>query len=544
MIVFHIGALILALVVTPWLLAQRVARTSHTAGILASWGPVMVGLNIIVPITLHLLHIDITANTLSVAHLIPASIAIGISCLGGKIESEPLPRPFLVTAIIFAALILPFTHIAGIDTYKWQDLAGSVATEGRIAWLIHPLSLLGFTPRSYSSAQPLVLATIEILGHTSVDWGFYILSLAFGITGLAGAWMLGRRLFGSDRLAGWFAVFYLLSPVFMRYNFWATGRGLLLALLPLYLLILLRLSSRLNLKSILYNFISLLFLSLLLALSHKAGLIGIILIPLLFLISPFYILVRGRWSLLLALVAVLAIGLTVAGGNPATLGYRLLTRFGGLIPLAILGLYSAPHQFRTPAARAMLAGGFAMLILSCTPDMYGALLALPFITFIAVTGFATLPARPFMPLIMILTGFAALGVVVNQSQDSPDESVYQAAQFLEQHDPKGPYRIEAPGRTRTRMQAYVSGCPRFTVEPGTEPELAVARPPQWTGKLSLDARHWIDYLRRMIDLRGSSTDWYGGGNKVYYITIAGEGNIPRDAKLLFTHGTVKVFGNP
>jgi hypothetical protein len=290
-----------------------------------------------------------------------------------------------------------------------------------------------------------------------------------------------------------------------------------------------------------FNVLSLLFLSLLLALSHKAGLIGIILIPLLFLISPVFILIRDRWSLVLALLAVLAIGLMVAGGNPATLTYRLLTRFGWLLPLAILGLYSAPGQFRTSPARAMLAAGFSTLALSCTTDMYGALLALPFITFIATTGFATLPERPFTPLIMVLTGLTALIIVVNQSLDSPDESVYRAAQFLEQHDPKGPYRIEAPGRTRPRMQAYVSGCPRFTVESATEAELAVARPPQWTGTLSIDTRHWIDYLRNMVALRGSSTDWYGGGNTVYYITVAGEGNVPRDAKLLFTHGTVKVF---
>lgn len=501
----------------------------------------MVGLNVAVPIVLHLLLIEITANTLSAAHLIPAAIALVVSRFGNKERMEPLPRPFLVTAIVFAALVLPITHIAGIDTYKWQDLAGSVATEGRIAWLIHPLSLLGFTPRSYSSAQPLVLATIQILGHTGVDWGFYILSVAFGIIGLAGAWMLGRRLFGSDRLAGWLALFYLFSPVFMRYNFWATGRGLLLALLPLTLLILLRLASFLNLKSTLTNFLSLLFLSLLLALSHKAGLIGIVLIPILFLISPVLILLRGRWSLVLALLAVLAIGLMVTGGNPATLAYRLLSRFGWLIPLALLGLYSAPTQFRTPATRAMLAAGLATLVISCTTDMYGALLALPFITFIATTGFATLPDRPFAPLIMILTGLTALIIVVNQSLDSPDESVYQATQFLERHDPRGPYRIEAPGRTRTRMQAYVSGCPRFTVESAKETELAVSRPPQWTGKLSVDTKHWIDYLRNMVALQGSSTDWYGGGNKVYYITISGEGNVPGDAKLLFTHGTVKVF---
>jgi hypothetical protein len=542
MIVFHIGALFLALVLTPWLLARRLAPTCNTVGILACWGAVMVGLNILIPVALHLLQVPITANTLSAAHLIAGLAAITVSRLGPAKTLEPLPPGVLPSALLFAVLVIPVTHIAGIDTYKWQDLAGNLAIEGRISWYIHPLSLLGFTPRSYSSAQPLVLATLEMMGHTGVDWGFYILSLAFGLTGLAGAWLLGRRLLGSERLAAWFAFFYVFAPVFMRYNYWATGRGLLLALLPLYLLILLRLASVSTLKSTLYNLPAFLFLSVLLALSHKAGLIGALLIPILFLASPILIVLRGRWGLLLGLAAVLAIGLSLTGGNAVTLGYRLLTRFGWLVPLAAIGLYSAPAQFTTRAARAMLAAGFATVVLSCTPDMYGALLALPFVAFLATTGLAALPPRPIPSLILILTILTALVIVANQAKDSPDESVYRAALFLEQHDPSGPYRIEAPGKTRSRMQAYVSGCPRFTVNPGSAPEPTLARPPQWTGNLALDARHGIDYLRTLFGLRGASTDWYGSGNKVYTVTVADEGSAPPDAPLLFTHGTVKVYG--
>ncbi len=542
MIVLHIGALFLALGLTPWLLARRLAPTRDTVGILACWGAIMVGLNILIPVTLHLLHIQITATTLSASHLIAGLVAVAVSRLGPRKALEPLPRSVLLCSLLFATLVIPVTHIAGIDTYKWQDLAGNLAVEGRISWFIHPLSLLGFTPRSYSSAQPLVLATIEMMGHTGVDWGFYILSLTFGLTGLAGAWLLGRRLLGSDRLAGWFAFFYIFSPVFMRYNYWATGRGLLLALLPLYLLILLRLASPSNLKSAICNLHSFLLLTVLLALSHKAGLIGAILIPMVFLASPVLVLLRGRWGLLLGLLAVLVIGFSLTGGDAVTLGYRLLTRFGWLVPLAALGLYAAPGQFISPAARAMLAGGFATLVLSCTPDMYGALLALPFVTTLAATGLAALPARPIPPLIKILTVLTALVIVANQAKDSPGESVYRAALFLEQYDPEGPYRIEAPGKTRPRMQAYVSGCPRFAVGSGSARDPIVARPPQWTGTLALDARHWIDYLRTMIGLRGASTDWYGSGDKVYYVTVASEGTAPPDAKLLFTHGNVKVYG--
>jgi hypothetical protein len=542
MIVFHIGALFLALGLTPWLLARRLAPTCERVGILACWGAIMVGLNVLLPVTLHLLHIQITATTLSASHLVVGLMVITVSRLGPRKTLEPLPRSVLLCSLLFAALVIPVTHIAGIDTYKWQDLAGNLAVEGRISWFIHPLSLLGFTPRSYSSAQPIVLATIEMMGHTGVDWGFYILSLSFGLTGLAGAWLLGRWLLGSDRLAGWFAFFYVFSPVFMRYNYWATGRGLLLALLPLYLLILLRLASLSTLKSTILNLNAFLLLTVLLALSHKAGLIGVALIPILFLASPALVLLRGRWGLLLGLTAVLAIGFSLTGGDAVTLVYRLLTRFGWLVPLAALGLYAAPGQFTSPAARAMLAGGFATLILSCTPDMYGALLALPFVTCLATAGLATLPPRPLPKFILILTILTALVIVANQAKDSPGESVYRAALFLEQHDPLGPYRIEAPGLTRQRMQAYVSGCPRFAVGAGSAPEPTLARPPQWTGRPALDARHWIDYLRMMFGLRGASTDWYGSGNKVYYVTVAGEGSAPHDTKLLFTHGNVKVFG--
>ena len=525
---------------------------------LALWGAMLVGLNIVVPITLHLLDIPITANTLALAHLslallvsVPYARGGAGSCSGRLVE----PRRSMTTADLipmaataFAILVIPVTYIAGVDTYKWQDLAGNIAVEGRIRWLIHPISLFGFTPRSYSSAQPLVLATIEILGHTGVDWGFYLLSLCFGITGLAGARLLGRRILQTESHAEWFALLYLFSPVFMRYNYWATGRGLLLALLPLYLLTLFNLfrpaSPIFNLTSTIYNLLSFLALSLLLALSHKAGVVGVIMIPTLFLLSPALVILRGRWGLLVVFLASLGAGLLLAG-SPITLAYSLITRFGWLVPLMAMGLYSSSPRFTSPPVRAMLAGAFALLILSCTPDMYGALLALPFVAFVATIG--------LMPLIegtssrqrtatLALLLVPAIAIVVNQALHSPSESLYRAAQFLEQHDPKGPFRVDAPGQARAQIQAYVSGCPRFTATPGQTDEVELRPPPVWAGHPARDARHWIDYLREMFDLRGATTDWYGDGKKVYTVTIAGKGAVPPGAKLLFTHGNVKVFG--
>lgn len=549
-------ALLLAIGLSPWLISRLLLPRQSRLITIAGWGPAMIALNIGVPITLHLLAIPITPSTLALAHTLIFSLLLMVALpllrqkqpnqppLAAQCQ-DPANRIPLATLLLFALLVIPFGHIAGIDTYKWQDLAGNVAVEQRISWLIHPLSLLGFTPRSYSSAQPLVLATIQILGHTGIDWGFYLLSITFGLTGFAGARLLGRHLFPTGSSANWLAALYLLSPVFMRYNYWATGRGLMIALLPVYLLVLLKLghaltASRLSSR---YSLIPLipawLALSALLMLSHKAGVVGAILIPVLLMLSPALRLLYGRWGLWSAGVIVLGLGLLLTGGQPVSLVTRLVTRFGWLLPLALLAFTSSPAALMTPPFRTLTAGGLATLVLSCTPDMYGALLALPFVTCIAAVGLEKIKWRP--AVILGLIALPALVIVINQTRDSPGDDVYRAAQFIEQHDPRGPFRLEAPGAARRQIQAYVSGCPRFTVQVGTETSIRYHPLPPWSGNLAQDARVWIDTLRRVVGLHGSGTDWYGEGAKVYYITIGGEGHKPPRATPLFTSGSVTVF---
>jgi len=619
---FHLVALFLAIVVTPWLLSRLLLRRHSWRIILAGWGPALISVNMTVPLILHLLTIPITPDALALSHIILAAVITLISAKAGLHPGEthpcsskegsscklfqPIKLPSLdISAfLLFAILVLPLTHIAGIDTYKWQDLAGNIAVEQRISWLIHPLSLLGFTPRSYSSAQPLVLASIQILGHTGVDWGFYLLSLICGLTGFSGAWILGRYLFKSDTSAAWLAILYMFSPVFMRYNYWATGRGLLLALLPVYLLILLKLGSSLTRqrwnieeefgqksqstqRKLIWLIPAWLFMTVLLMTSHKAGVVGACLIPILFAVSPALALLRGRWGLLIAGLLAVAAGLLLVNGQPLTLAIRLVTRFGWLLPLAILAITMASDRLLKPPFRAILTAGLATLVLSCTPDMYGALLALPFIACVAALGLEQLnwtpptprsadtskegtycekhsytrspPWRgahragwvfpkvsrilvPFRPMIILgVILIPAIVIVLNQMRDSPSESVYRAAQFIEQYDPRGPFRIEAPGKARHQIQAYVSGCPRFTVQSGSASQLDVHAPPAWTGKLAHNARQWIDYMRTILELRNAHTDWYGNGTKVYYVTINGQGITPQGAKLLFTSGNVSVF---
>lgn len=521
---------------------------------MALWGPFMVGLNTTVPILLHMGSIPITANSLSVTHGITALVILGIFRIFGtrnnSAASEPYPSILPLTFLIFIVLVIPFTHMAGVDTFKWQDLAGNIAVEGRISWLVHPLSLLGFTPRAYNSnAQPLVLATIQIMGHTGVDWGFYILSLALGFTGISGAWRLGLFLFSSRRQAAWFAFLYGMAPVFMRYNYWATGRGMLLALLPVFLLVLFKApffhrdSTEKPLHWLSW-LAALPAMTVLLALSHKAGCIGILLIPILLLLSPILLLASGRKSMALLLLVSLSVGFMLAGFSPVWFGWSLLTRFGLLLPLALWGLVTPPTRSAPHHLRGMRTAALALLPLSCILDMYGAMLALPFITFAAVIGFTEWSNRwrNASPVLFAGSVAAACSIVINQAMYSPTQAEYRTAQFLERYDPKGPFRIEAPERTRTFVQAYVSGCPRFTVDTTHTSLIGLRSPPKLTGKPHIDAWLCIHYLRGIFFLKDSDTDWYGRGNKLYTITVNGEGQPPpQGAQLLYTDGPLKLF---
>ncbi|MGQ9662434.1 MAG: hypothetical protein ACUVWX_08885, partial [Kiritimatiellia bacterium] len=266
------GALFLALGLNPFLAARLLFRKADLWLSLACAGLCCAAINLAVPIALHMLSLPISSFSLTCSHSGLALVLLA-SCRFAGVQIRPAhgspdtARWLLLLLAGFAILVLPFTYLAGVDTYKWQDLATIVRVDQRISWLVHPLSLFGFTPRSYPSAQPLLLATIQILGGLDVDWGFYITSLILGATGTLTAFVLGRSFFNSDGAALWSAVLYTFSPVFMRYNHWATGRGLFVSLFPLYLLAILRLPR----PSAVAGLIG---CSIMLALAHKTGLIA------------------------------------------------------------------------------------------------------------------------------------------------------------------------------------------------------------------------------------------------------------------------------
>jgi hypothetical protein len=542
------------LLINPWLLARNLLPRADFTTTLATAGASLVALAITGTVLLHCSHIPITAASLTVVHGASALTLALIMRLRSISIRPPPPLPsrlFIGMILLFAVLVIPFTPLAGRDTYKFQDLATVVQVDQSIPWLIHPSSLFGYTPRSYASAQPLLLATIAVLSHAGVDWSFYILSLLCGLTAIAATFILGRHLFPNHPPSAlWLTFFYIFSPVFLRYNYWAIGRGLFMTLLPLFVLGLLR-ANRLS------GILTALVIAPLLALSHKTGPVAITTLPLIFLASlvSFRIPIIGenrRWRFILPaslLLLSLAAGFLIVDQSPLLSAIRITTRLAFLFPLAIAGLLLPPLARRlSPAQHAMTLAALVTLPFVFTEYMYGSLIASLFLACLATFGLTAL--TPHFTIVgqyrlhrttITLTVLTALTIIGNQAADSPSRDVVRAAQFIEKRDPLGPFQVVAPGLTRPRMQAYLSGCPRFSATVTPQSTLKIQPPPVLTGNLRRDAQHVADYLRNGLRLSDASSDWYGKGNKVYYVTVGGQGERPANTKLLFTSGNVSVY---
>lgn len=543
------SALLLAILVNPFLIVRHLARRADLILHIALGGATAMVLNFLVPVALHVCGIRIVGSTLASVHwVLFGMLAVGALVRRLRLLPEHCARARLlgIAALAFALLVIPWTHLAGIDTYKWQDLATNVRLAKAIPWLIHPLALLGFGPRSYPSAQPLLLATVQILGGLGVDWGFYLASLVSGITGIFAAAVLGRRLLGDEQGATWFAVLYLFSPIFLRYNHWASGRGFLVSLLPLFIWTLLRIR---HVPSAAGSIV----LGGMLMLSHKAGVGAAILIPALFLLSLALPRWDRRWFVAVLLVPALAAALLLAPNRGGPLGplagmlWNTASRFGFLAPLALLGLLAARGWLLNPAWRAMFLAGLCLYPLACPFDMYGALIAAPFVAFAGTRGVCWLTAqeRPVYrraawvaAALAILLGLVPLGLRI---RDATPPTVHAAACFLEEYDPDGPYRVIAPMRVRKQIQAYVSGCPRFDLRPGDVAAVARRPRPMPSGPIRARLRRWFHFGRHLFRLADVDVAWYGRNPRTYYIVANGEGKLPTGTRLLFSEGGVEVY---
>jgi len=551
MIVLHGIMLLIALIATPLLIVLCASRRRDLAAVAAATGILSVVLASVAAITLHVTGIPITGQSLAVAHLVLFCLTAAVAVLRRpalRLQLEPDERRWLLPGVAMLLIIIfPYTYFTGIDTYKWQDLATSVRVEAALPWVVHPLSLLGFTPRSYPSAYPIELATIQILGNLGVDGGFFVASIFVALLGTASAYWLALRCF-APRIAIAFALFYAMSPVFIRYTHWATGRGLFLALFPAFLALLLA-RTRMRACS------GALAVGALLCLSHKVGMVAA---PLLILLAVLSALLPHRSNrtgialccvlpLLAAAAIVTPFALPFPAGQAAGLVRYSITRFAWMVPLAAVGLLG-PRDFLGDRARRLLFfGTLAAIPLAYERQMYGALFALPFVVLLAIQGILQLcqwwPAQTMaiFRTAIALTLIGAVSTVVHRSRLATPGDLRKAALFLEQVDPRGPFQVIAPGRARTQVQAYVSGCPRICVTPSTNMTVRLPMPPPGKGSARESLNRWISYGRGLFDISELKTSWYGDHPTTYYFVTGDQGSAPAGALPIYNENGITIY---
>ncbi len=554
---------VLLLFITPFCLTRALAPRAGWATSLATTGALAVIINTLVPIGLHVGSLPITTGRLTVVHAVLAVLAYASF---RKRAGRLLPatgshdRLLLILTGVYALLILPLTALAGIDTYKWLDLAMSVQVERAIEWFVHPMSLLGFTGRSYPSAQPLVLGSIMTISGLGVEWSYYLMSLVSSVLGISAAYLLGRVCLDKRSTGLWVAFLYACSPVFTRYNHWATGRGLFLAIFPLFLLGITNLSAarvRATSRPALFalgNLTLVIVAALWLMLSHKTGLIAV---PAILISLPLALLLprrnaRGLVPVLGLMAVAGAIILSRPWGAPFPVGSLLgfmragATRFGWLLPLAAVGVLAAPGWLEHPHLRRFLPASILVLPFFGLGDMYGALIALIFVALAAAHGLQWLTyawpqyADWTRRITLIMVALGAVVIVAHRSLNATPRRVRDAAHFLNSYDPEGPLMLRAE-RWRPEIQGYLTGCPRFEAERVGPVSVRFIRPPSLRGTPTGVTRAWIAYSRHMFNVSGVHVSLYGTHPRTYYVTVDSLAPPPENTVQLYAEHGVKVY---
>ena len=540
-------AIPVALVINPLLLARCTVFSSDRSRLFlvaALWALV---LQPIAALLLHFTGIPIASVPLVVFHGVVAGISVGLLVAMRRRIVPALgawPRDQLWVCAVLAVLIFPFTHLAGVDPYKWADLATAVAVDRRITWLVHPLSLIGYTARSYPSLHPLLMGSIRALGVTSVEAAFFLTSLVTCAVGVTSSAYLATRLGLARRDIGLYAAFYALSPAFIRYVHWGTGRGAFLAVLPLFVAALLDMP-RLRAWGLA------LLSGLLLVLSHKTGLIAVCVLPLLRLGGVLY---PRRHPRICASLLLLTFVVSIAFAPPRYFGGPLgmvagwvrydLARFGWVSPALLLAAVITPRTvFRSSGSGFMWLSLVVVFPAAHHMEMYPALIVLPFMTYVGLAAFRALQTRLpgteelHLRVVLALTLCGALAIVLQRSIESMPHRVYLAAKHIEEVDPYGPFEIASPWRSY--VQGMVSGAPRFTVEAGKDNKISLDAPPPFTLHPRQFVYTWVPYLRSMIQT-SVKAEWYGKPHARYYV-LPDSAQPPQQGVLIYDHKEVRIY---
>jgi len=213
-----------------------------------------------------------------------------------------LPRKVnycILMALVLITIVFRFPigvdHEMGSDTTFVHTMANSITQDGYAKWILHPSSYFGLYALSYPSAAPFVLSSAFLVSGVSIEGIVFAFGQILAVIGVLSAFVMAKLIRDDDIFAHSVALLFTLAPFYVKDTTWvASSRGFVVALLPFFLLLLIK---HMKTKDIRYLILSL-AVFLILGSMHRMGFLVILIFIAYILALPLHLVTqRLRFSL-------------------------------------------------------------------------------------------------------------------------------------------------------------------------------------------------------------------------------------------------------
>ena len=127
------------------------------------------------------------------------------------------------------------------DSVSMHIMVNSINEFGYARWWLHPLSIFGLFPASYTSTMQFFLSGVSQCTGIEVRWTIFLYCEFIGLLSMFTAYLLAGKIINDDVFKILVAFIFSTSPAVLGYTTWTIPtRGLLVILAPLLIYILLK----------------------------------------------------------------------------------------------------------------------------------------------------------------------------------------------------------------------------------------------------------------------------------------------------------------
>ena len=151
---------------------------------------------------------------------------------------------WLFGLLVILNIILRFqvvSHEIGWDSFLMHIMANSLSEFECAKWFLHPLSIFGLYPASYTSTMQFLLSGISLCSGIEMRWVIFLYCIFIGLLSMFTAYLMAGEIISNDLFKLLVAFGFSVSPAVLVYTTWTIPtRGLFVVLAPLLIYLLLK----------------------------------------------------------------------------------------------------------------------------------------------------------------------------------------------------------------------------------------------------------------------------------------------------------------